>query len=96
MLCGPAARCPAHGPCLLGTRARRDAESATSAGVLFGSGLIAGEALMGIGLAIPLALGRKIAQDMSAVPPFLLDAGSLVLFAALAIYFARIALKPAH
>lgn len=73
------------------TRARNDAEDASSAGVLFGSGLIAGEALMGIGLAIPLALGRSIAQDMSAVSPIVLDVGSLTLFVVLVAYFARTA-----
>jgi putative OPT family oligopeptide transporter len=77
------------------TRARRDAEDVTGAGILFGSGLIAGEALMGIGLAIPLALGRKIAQDMSTVAPIVMDAVSLALFAALVAYFARIARKSA-
>lgn len=76
-------------------RTRRNADEATGAGVLFGSGLIAGEALMGIGLAIPLALGRKIAQDISAVSPIVLDVGSLMLFAALVFYFVRTARKSA-
>lgn len=74
-------------------RARSDADDARSGGILFASGLIAGEALMGIGLAIPLALGVSMAFNVETITPHILDALSLMLFAALVIYFGYFARK---
>lgn len=56
-------------------------------GILFGSGLIAGEALMGIALAIPLALGVNMAVNIEALPTRLLDGGSLVLYFGLVSFY---------
>ncbi len=52
-----------------------------SGGILFGSGLIAGEALMGILLAIPLALGYKFTDwEGNAALSLILFAGVVLLF----------------
>ncbi len=55
------------------------------AGILFGSGLIAGEALMGIGLAIPITLGVKL--GIFEGTPWL----SLILFSAVLVCYAFVA-----
>jgi putative OPT family oligopeptide transporter len=62
-------------------------------GVLFGSGLIAGEALMGIGLAVLIASGAAL--PLPWLPAALTDSWvpSLVVFAAVVWYFRRLAAR---
>jgi len=50
------------------SRSRKDSNDASDPGVLYGSGLIAGEALMGIALAIPLAMKISMPQWGAALP----------------------------
>jgi putative OPT family oligopeptide transporter len=60
------------------------------AGILFGSGLIAGEALMGIGLAVPIVLG----QDLPLMDPFQgLSIVSVILFLVLLAVYGAYARK---
>ncbi len=59
---------------------RQQAKEENHGGLLFGSGLIAGEALMGIGLAVPATLGINLAINMESVPPILRAGVSMVLF----------------
>jgi putative OPT family oligopeptide transporter len=69
---------------------RRVASSAShDPGVLFGSGLIAGEAVMGILLAIPICLKPDLLPDLGAT-----DWLSLLLFVALLLGYGRLALRP--
>ncbi len=62
------------------THSQADSNAGNHGGLLFGSGLIAGEALMGIGLAIPATLGVNLAWNTEFVPPLVRAAGSLLLF----------------
>jgi putative OPT family oligopeptide transporter len=55
-----------------------------SVGVLAASGMIAGEALMGIGTAIPLALGKKLPEAFHE-PSYFVGLGVLVLLAVVLI-----------
>ena len=70
---------------------RREEDEDNHQGLLFGSGLIAGEALMGIGLAVPATLGITLALDMESVPPLLRAAVSLLLFLGVVLAFAYVA-----
>lgn len=71
-------------------------EEHTHGGLLFGSGLIAGEALMGIGLAIPATLGWNLAVDMESVNPAVRATVSVALFAAVFTVFHEIASRRAN
>lgn len=81
------------GGVLHGWMARSHAEERPleNSGILFGSGLIAGEALMGIGIAIPAYFQLRLALDMEGVPMLLRNGLSLGLFAAVLLVFAKVA-----
>lgn len=72
-------------------RRAAEADESRDNGVLFGSGLIAGEALMGIGLAVVIASG--FALPLPWLPAALTDSWipSLVIFGAVVWYFRRLA-----
>lgn len=65
---------------------RKRAASAEDPGVLFGSGLIAGEALTGIAIALPLTLGVALPQLGASAW------GGLAAFAALVLVYRRVAM----
>ncbi|MBX3180237.1 MAG: oligopeptide transporter, OPT family [Candidatus Hydrogenedentes bacterium] len=71
-------------------RNRAGEDPVHNAGILFGSGLIAGEALMGIGLAVPVVFGIHIAGGV-ALPAPLQVVLSLALFAAVVAVYGRVA-----
>ena len=75
------------------SRSRREENTLENGGILFGSGLIAGEALMGIGIAIPAYFELKMALDVEWMPAPVRNGLSLGLFAAVLVVFARIAGK---
>jgi len=74
-------------------RKQSEGSEARDNGVLFGSGLIAGEALMGIGLAVVIASG--FALPLPWLPEALHESAlvSLVIFAAVVWYFKRVATR---
>jgi len=74
-------------------RERTAEEAMSGSGVLFGSGLIAGEALMGIGLALLAALGIDIVLDTGTLSPILLHPATLLVFAGIVIAYLKIARK---
>jgi putative OPT family oligopeptide transporter len=75
--------------------ARRSASAASDQGVLFGSGLIAGEALMGILIAIPIAAGVALPYHLAGEGPIASfvesGASSILLGAAVVAMFVRYA-----
>lgn len=75
-----------------GVRFQEAAEGARKRGLLFSSGLIAGEALMGIALAIPFAISQR--TDIFSIRPEGFDMLSIILgagsFFAVALYLFRI------
>jgi putative OPT family oligopeptide transporter len=84
-------------PLLLGgllrhaTRKRKGPDASGSGhdmGVLFGSGLIAGEALMGIGLAVPLYFWPHLFPEREGI-----DWASLLIFAAVVVVYAVVAAR---
>lgn len=75
------------------SRVRSDSDESTSGGILLASGLIAGEALMGIGLAIPKVLDIKTELPLPGISGGVLDLASLVLFGALVGYLWRYAAR---
>ena len=75
------------------TRSHLEDDPIHGGGILFGSGIIAGEALMGIGLAIPATLGLKIALSAGAVPMAVQVILSLLLFAGVFTVYVSIARK---
>ena len=60
-------------------------------GLLFGSGLIAGEALMGIGLAIPATFGMSLAVDMSFMASWVQSLISVLVFGGVFITYLMVA-----
>lgn len=64
-----------------------EAKAMSSRGVLIGSGLIAGESITGMLLAIPLLFGAKLAFGLGISPALL----ATVLFCGLVVVFARLA-----
>lgn len=71
---------------------KRDGESELEAhdgGVLVSSGIIAGEAIMGIGIAVLLTLGINFSVDITAMVKELLSIGALVLSVWFVYRFAR-------
>jgi len=72
-------------------RADTSAESAHNSGILFGSGIIAGESLMGIGLAIPAACGMALGGLGGAVPAGLKSALSIVLLLGVIAVYVKVA-----
>jgi len=77
------------------SRARTEENPLENSGILFGSGLIAGEALMGIGIALPAYFQLNLALNMDGVPMLLRQAASLTLFIGVMAAFAAVARKPA-
>lgn len=73
------------------THSRKKSDTEDHGGLLFGSGLIAGEALMGIGLAIPATLGFNLAVPLDGLPLGLQSLGSLLVFAGVMTVFVRLA-----
>lgn len=71
-------------------RAKLEEDPLHNGGILFGSGIIAGEALMGIALAVPATFGIHMALNMDSVPVVLRNGVSLVLFAVVFALYARI------
>lgn len=76
------------------TRSRKDDDPMHGGGVLFGSGLIAGEALMGIGLAIPATVGINLALDGAFLSPVVQVVLSLLVFAGVFATYLSIARRP--
>ncbi len=77
-----------------GLKSENDLEAESSPGVLMSSGLIAGGAIAGIGLALlALAPGIQKAIDFSAAGFVLEDIGSTVIFLVLTVILARVATR---
>ncbi len=74
-------------------RDREASDGLSQGGLLFGSGLIAGEALMGIGLAIPKIEGWDFAIEMGFMSPHIHQLSSLAFFMGVCIVFYKIACR---
>jgi putative OPT family oligopeptide transporter len=77
-----------------GSASEKEAENRTRPGVLFASGAIAGESLMGVGLALLASVGiTRIALDLS---PMLTTVLTMAAAAAILVAFQRAARVPTH